>query len=86
MNGITVAAVSTPRGKGGVALVRVSGENAFEIADRVFAPSSGKRITEYKPNTVVHGVFSGPDGAFDDGMAVLYASPRSFTGEDTAEL
>lgn len=86
MNGITVAAVSTPRGKGGVALVRVSGENAFDIADRVFAPSSGKRITEYKPNTVVHGVFSGPDGAFDDGMAVLYASPRSFTGEDTAEL
>ncbi len=86
MNGVTVAAVSTPRGKGGVALVRISGENAFDIAGRVFAPSSGKKLTEYKPNTVVHGVFSDSDGAFDDGMAVLYASPRSFTGEDTAEL
>lgn len=86
MNGTTVAAISTPRGKGGVALVRISGDNAFEVAERVFAPSSGKRLTEYKPNTVVHGVFSDRDGAFDDGMAVLYASPRSFTGEDTAEL
>ncbi|MBO4500649.1 MAG: tRNA uridine-5-carboxymethylaminomethyl(34) synthesis GTPase MnmE [Clostridia bacterium] len=86
MNGITVAAVSTPRGKGGVALVRISGENAFDVAKRVFAPSSGKEITEYKPNTVVHGTFADHDGVFDDGMAVLYASPRSFTGEDTAEL
>lgn len=86
MNGITVAAISTPRGKGGVALIRISGENAFETAERVFAPSSGKRLTEYKPNTVVHGTFSDTDGVFDDGMAVLYASPRSFTGEDTAEL
>ena len=86
MNGITVAAISTPRGKGGVALIRISGENAFGVAEHVFTPSSHKKLTEYKPNTVVHGTFSDTDGVFDDGMAVLYASPRSFTGEDTAEL
>ncbi len=82
----TVAAVSTPRGRGGVAMVRVSGEKAFQIARRVFKPSSGREITDYPPNTAVRGGFYDKDSLFDDGMAVLYKSPKSFTGEDTAEL
>lgn len=82
----TIAAVSSPRGKGGVALIRISGDEAFRIASAVFAPASGKKIEEYKPNTVVYGKFSDRNGVFDDGMTVLYKAPRSFTGEDTAEL
>ncbi len=82
----TVAAISTPKGKGGVALIRVSGDDALEVCRRVFTPASGKDITEYPAGKAVHGYFKDADGNFDDGMAVLFLSPHSFTGEDTAEL
>ena len=64
--GLTVAAVSTPRGKGGVAMVRVTGSEALKVAERVFAPASGKKLSDYPANTAVHGVFSSSDGEFDD--------------------
>ena len=82
----TVAAISTPRGKGGVALIRISGEDAVSVCRKVFAPASGKDITEYPAGKAVHGYFRDKDGNFDDGLAYLFLSPRSFTGEDTAEL
>ena len=44
--GLTVAAVSTPRGKGGVAMVRVTGSEALKVAERVFAPASGKQLSD----------------------------------------
>lgn len=84
--GLTVAAVSTPRGKGGVAMVRVTGSEALKVAERVFAPASRKKLSDYPANTAVHGVFSSSDGEFDDGMCVFFRAPRSFTGEDIAEL
>lgn len=82
----TVAAISTPVGKGGVALIRISGEDAVQICRKVFAPASGKDISEYPAGKAVHGYFRDKDGNFDDGLATLFISPRSFTGEDTAEL
>lgn len=82
----TVAAISTPVGKGGVALIRISGEDAVQICRKVFAPASGKDICEYPAGKAVHGYFRDKDGNFDDGLATLFISPRSFTGEDTAEL
>ena len=42
----TIAAISTPYGKGGVALLRVSGEEAVAIAERVFRPKNKKRLSE----------------------------------------
>ncbi len=82
----TIAAISSPRGKGGVALIRISGGDAMKITSKVFAPASGKAFELYKSNTVVYGKFSDRNGVFDDGMAVFYKAPRSFTGEDTCEL
>ncbi|MBR6777235.1 MAG: hypothetical protein IKM27_05770 [Clostridia bacterium] len=63
----TVAAISTPRGKGGVALIRISGEDAVSVCRKVFAPASGKDITEYSAGKAVHGYFRDKDGNFDDG-------------------
>ena len=79
----TVAAISTPKGKGGVALIRISGENAVEICKNVFTPASGKAITDYPAGKMVHGWFYDKDGNFDDGMAVIFTCPNSFTGENT---
>lgn len=79
----TVAAVSTPRGRGGVSMIRVTGPDARAVLGRVFRPSGAGGIS---PRRAVHGLFSDDGGVFDDGIAVFYPAPGSYTGEDTAEL
>lgn len=88
----TIAAISTPHGKGGVAVIRISGSDAITIASRVFFPQSGKRLDELAPNMTVYGNICMPAVGtaspinIDDGMAVCFHAPRSFTGEDTVEI
>ena len=87
----TIAAVSTPPGKGGVALIRISGAEALSIAAAVFEPISGKGLSQIQPNRMVYGNIyeTEPDGKrslLDDGMAVYFKAPHSFTGEDTVEI
>ena len=57
MNNLTqvIAAVSTPPGKGGVAIIRMSGVGAFEIVDKVFSPVSGKKFSECTPRLQIYG-------------------------------
>ncbi len=85
----TIAAVSTPYGKGGVALIRISGNEALAVADRVFAPASGKRLSECEHARMHYGEIFMPDErscSIDSGMAVAFFAPYSFTGEDTVEI
>ena len=87
----TIAAVSTPYGKGGVALIRISGADAFCLADKVFYPVCKRQMSEIDVGKMVYGsIFEATaDGEsihIDDGMAVRFASPHSFTGEDTVEI
>lgn len=84
--GLTIAAVSTPRGKGGVAMVRISGNDALAVAGRVFIPHSGRALGEYKPNVAVYGGFYASGEQFDDGICLTFRAPHSFTGENVAEL
>lgn len=82
----TIAAISTPLGKGGVAMIRITGDTALKVASELFAPQSGKQIDDIKSNTAVYGSFFDKDGVFDDGIIILYRAPKSYTGEDTVEL
>lgn len=83
----TIAAISTPRGKGGVALIRISGADAADIGDRIFRPKNKKPLSAHTERTAVFGDIVGADGAaVDSGLAVLFRAPRSFTGEDTVEI
>ena len=83
----TIAAVSTPRGKGGIAVIRISGDEAIAIADKVFKPKGSKKLSEIESNREVWGDIYGEDGvSIDDGMGVCFRAPRSFTGEDTVEI
>ncbi len=82
----TVAAISTPRGRGGVAVIRISGSNAFEVAGRVFRAASGKEFSSLTPNRLVYGSVICDGEAIDDCLAVRFCAPHSFTGEDTAEI
>lgn len=82
----TVAAVSTPRGKGGVALIRISGEEAVAIAGRCFSPKSGKKAEDLPPRTAVFGDILSDGASIDDGMLTIFRAPASYTGEDIAEI
>ena len=86
MSGNIIAAVATPSGKGGVALIRVSGEGAIELVDRLFFPMSRKKLTDYPARTSVYGYIINNEEKIDDGMACIFKAPASYTGEDTVEL
>lgn len=89
----TIAAISTPLGKGGVAVIRISGENAIRIASEVFEPISKKvsSLFEVESRYMCRGRIwrtfdSGERISIDDGMAVVFRAPSSFTGEDVVEI
>ena len=86
----TIAAVSTPRGKGGIAVIRISGSEALEIAERIFEPACGKALSKLPSFKAAYGkIYRDSDRTkphADDGVAVIYRAPRSFTGEDTVEI
>ena len=88
MNSLTqvIAAVSTPPGKGGVAIIRMSGEGAFEIADRVFFPISGRKFSECMSRTQIYGNIIEDGERIDDVLATRFPAPHSYTGEDTVEI
>ncbi len=81
----TCAALSSGKGKAGVALVRVSGAEAIEISSKVFVPR-GRKLSEVPSNTAAFGdIYSGGE-KFDSGIATVFRAPKSFTGEDTVEI
>lgn len=83
MNSIndTIAAVATPAGTGGVAIIRISGVNSMEILKRVFSHKG-----EYEHAKMYFGKIKDESEILDEGYAVFFESPKSYTGEDTAEL
>ena len=88
MNNLTqvIAAVSTPPGKGGVAIIRMSGYGAFEIAEQVFFPISGRKFSEHKAREQVYGHIIQDGEKIDDVLATRFPAPHSYTGEDTVEI
>ncbi len=86
MEGTTVAAVSTPQGVGGIGVVRISGPDALGIADRVFFSTKGKKLVETPGYTARHGRIMEGNEPIDEGIALVFRAPHSYTGEDVVEL
>ncbi len=84
--GTTIVAISTPPGKGGVAVIRLVGEDAFSIAERVFIPRFGGSLSNHAPRTAVFGDILYDGEKIDDGLATRFIAPHSYTGEDTVEV
>ena len=80
----TICAISTPYGAGGIAVIRVSGEQAIEIVDRIFM--GRKQLAETAPNTVHFGRIQKNDEVLDEVLCSVFKAPHSFTGEDTIEI
>ena len=84
----TIAAIATPLGSGGVAIIRVSGPAALQIAEKVFTGTGTKNGGGFESHRLFYGrLINSVDGALiDEGMAVLMRAPRSYTREDVLEL
>lgn len=87
-NKSTIAAISTPPGVGGIGILRISGDRAREIASSVFKPANPKKdLTVMEGYTAVYGhVFSLEGELIDEAIALVFATPKSYTGEDVVEL
>lgn len=82
----TIAAIATGQAAGGIGIVRLSGSNARQIADRIFSSASGKPLAESSGYRAHYGHVSDHNGWQDETVAIVYVSPHSYTGEDVVEL
>lgn len=80
----TIAAISTPPGEGAIAVIRVTGPQALDVAGRVFR--GRKSIAELADRQAALGGFFHEDEKVDEGLVVTFRGPRSYTGEDMAEF
>ncbi|MCL2036089.1 MAG: tRNA uridine-5-carboxymethylaminomethyl(34) synthesis GTPase MnmE [Oscillospiraceae bacterium] len=84
----TIAAIATPNSAGSVAVIRISGEDAFEIAERVFVPVNSKErpVNQMAGYTASYGKITDGDLELDDGVLLVFRAPKSYTGENVAEI
>lgn len=80
-----VAAIATPAGKGGVAIIRISGKDPLTIAEKMFKPTGKIAVADFEPYRMYPGSIDG--GNFTDyGLCVYFKGPASYTGEDIVEF
>jgi tRNA modification GTPase len=84
----TIAAISTPMGEGAIAIVRLSGDGAIAIADRIFKSPSGKRLKDVPSHTIHYGHIVDPDNGqtVEEVMVSVMRAPKTFTREDVVEI
>ncbi len=82
----TIAAISTAQGQGGIGVIRISGNNAIEIADKVFESVNKKKLAQLEGYKASYGKVSEDNEMLDEVVAIVYRCPHSFTGEDVVEL
>ena len=83
----TIAAISTAQGIGGIGVIRVSGDNAISIVDKIFKSVSGKKICDAKGYTAHYGHIIDEFGEIvDEVIITLFRVPKSYTGEDVVEI
>ena len=82
----TIAAIATPLGEGSLGVIRISGDDALKVADRVFRAFSGEKLCEKAGYTAAYGEIIDGDKIIDDGVALVFKAPKSYTGEDVVEI
>ena len=82
----TIAAVSTPNAVGGIAVIRISGEDALSVAEKIFSPYGNKTVKEMEGYTCAYGIAHDDGERLDDCILTVFRAPHSYTGEDVVEL
>ena len=83
---VTIAAISTAQGEGGIGVIRISGDRAIEIADAVFKNINGKKLADMKGYTAAYGSILYENEKLDEAVALVFRAPHSYTGENVVEL
>ena len=86
MNNSTIAAIATPNAPGGIGIVRISGENALDVAAKIFKSVSGKSVAGSKGYCAHFGNVYDNNERLDEAVCLVFRAPRSYTGEDVAEI
>lgn len=82
----TIAAIATAQAAAGMGTVRLSGENALDIAEKVFVSVSGKKISQAKGYTALYGKVYDGETVLDDAVVLVFRAPKSYTGENVVEI
>ena len=82
----SIAAISTPLGTGGVGIIRISGKNAAEIADKIFVSVNGKKLSLSKGYRAYFGKIFDGETPIDEVVCLVFRAPHSYTGEDVVEI
>ncbi len=82
----TIAAISTAVSSSGIGIVRMTGEDAFEIADQVYIGKKHKKLINQKSHTIHYGYIEDEGKTIDEVLVMLMKGPHSYTGEDTVEI
>lgn len=78
-----IAAIATPSGEGGIAVIRVSGRNAIPLVNNIFL---GTDLVKKTTHTIHYGIIQRNNVRVDDVLVSLFLAPKSYTGEDTVEI
>lgn len=86
----TIAAIATSFGEGGIGIIRVSGDDAFNIADKIFVPfdknKKDLKINEYKSHTLTYGTIKDNNGIIDEVLLSVMKAPKTYTCENVIEI
>lgn len=82
----TIAAISTAMSNSGIGIVRMTGPESFEIADRIYKGKKEKKLCDQKSHTIHYGYITDGDETIDEVLVMLMRGPHSYTGEDTVEI
>lgn len=82
----TIAAISTPQAAGGLGVIRISGDEAISIADKVFSSFSGRSLSSLEGYRAAYGKVLSDGEAVDEAVALVFRAPKSYTGEDVVEF
>ena len=82
----TIAAISTAPGLGGIGIIRITGDKAFEILLKIFKSTKVKKIEDIVPNTIIYGKIYNDSRMVDEVLVSFFKSPNSYTKEDLVEI
>lgn len=82
----TICAISTPLAESGISVIRISGEDAIAVAERVFKPLTCGDVQSMEGYTCAYGHICEDDRIVDDGVLTVFRAPHSYTGEDVCEI
>lgn len=82
----TIAAISTAPGLGGIGIIRITGDKAFEILLKMFKSTKAKKIEDIVPNTIIYGKIYDDSRMVDEVLVSFFKSPNSYTKEDLVEI